>query len=302
MTDKNQMINISDMTQIPELNKNLKKSHLSINMNPNASGELKAFLSTQMYSDVYVKHNYKVNIDLVEEDFDTYLYFIECVEKASDKIDFFIKEYEKKYPEKYEKENISKLFGDINIWNFSICKGIMFELPFTLGNIIFIPLEYIEGTMYGNSNNLINTIIHEKIHISQRELVLTNIFVWDNYIQLNEPRWKKITNKNKVFDIINEEILNSTLLEYSEQYITNPDSFYSDFKYLLKLNENLYYGHYVYNTLSKRLEKRFFLVDIEHNRLVDIYDDEQIDTMCNIQDFEEHPYETFAYKIANDII
>jgi hypothetical protein len=58
----------------------------------------------------------------------------------------------------------------------------MWNLPFTLEDIIFIPISYIKSSYSNNSyQNFTKTMFHERIHISQR----LNINKWNNYIQNN---------------------------------------------------------------------------------------------------------------------
>ena len=76
----------------------------------------------------------------------------------------------------------------INNWNICITKNnFMFNFPFTLGNIIFLPYEYIINAIHKNDNDYIITLIHEKIHIYQRY----NMNIWDNYIH-KYSNWLKI--------------------------------------------------------------------------------------------------------------
>ena len=118
-------------------------------------------------------------------------------------------------------------------------------LPHTRENIIFLTKSIIKN----NEENLINTLIHEKIHIYQRN------------------------NKN-IFDILNN--MNGFVkINYSNKYIrSNPDT-----------------------------TKDIYLDTNTNNIMVCLY---RNDTPYGINDVImknyslEHPYEKYAYEIAND--
>ena len=186
----------------------------------------------------------------------------------------------------------------------------MFNYPFTLDDIIFIPIDYIL-TLYkyesSKTKTLINTLIHEKIHIAQR----TNEFEWEQFIKQNN-KWEKILPNNIEFNLIDTNIkLNRDLLEKEQIFILNPDSTYNNFNYIWigneneneNKNENLdelnskYYIHYIYDKKTNKIEKKYFQIDIKKFKLVPIVLNSNIDYPN-----EEHPYEDYAYKIANELV
>ena len=154
----------------------------------------------------------------------------------------------------------------INNWNICITKNnFMFNFPFTLGNIIFLPQEYIMSSINKNDNDYTITLIHEKIHIYQRY----NINIWDNYIK-KYYNWKKI---------------NTEYLSGYDNIIYNPDTLYPNNLYCYLYNNELYFGY-----LNKKLKKEWINIEtgeIKNNVSFSKY---------------EHPYEELAYNISNDII
>ena len=99
-----------------------------------------------------------------------------------------------------------------------------------------------------------------------------------------------------MYHLINKQINTNAgkLIDTRElEFITNPDTFYENFKYVY-INKNtnkLLYGHYVYNKKTKKITKEYFSID-EKNQLV-------IRTTDFIE--QEHPYEIYAYKISTVI-
>lgn len=271
--------NIWDINIIENLEEitNIKNPDLIIHFPTNSEIIFNHFISkhpNQKFN--YIKPNHQVGIDIIEYDFDFYIYFIDCIEKAQQYIS----------NSKYYK---LKLFDDINEWNFCIFQNVMFNFPFTLENIIYFPIDYIkENYINQNYKNIIRTIIHEKLHISQR----FNEQIWTNFINIQDKNWIKITKSDNLFIIIENNIKYNKILEYYEEFITNPDSFYNGFKYLYKINNELYYGHYVINKNTSNIYIKYFQIDTKNNQLVP----------TNIKFEQEHPYETFAYKISEEII
>jgi hypothetical protein len=143
---------------------------------------------------IYIKDNYKLNIDLLEYNCELYLFLIDCIEIANDKI------------------NISKynyLIKPNNIWNLCVCDNIMFNFPFTLYNYIYIPIEYIKKCYkYNESFKLITTLIHEKIHIGQRFLEID----WEEFIKSQNNKWIKIDENNNIYKVINNKIIKTNNL------------------------------------------------------------------------------------------
>lgn len=230
----------------------------------------------------FISNNYFYQIDLLEyslpNNLNIYLWFVNCIEIANN----IIHSKSNKYIE---------LFGpNINIWKISLCQNIMFNYPFTLADIIFFPLKYIiEQFNLKNQNKIINTLIHEKIHIGQR----FNELIWEKFIELNNYNWKKINSQQIEFSLININLSsNNNLLEKEYIFILNPDTTYNNFKYIWISNDNkIYYGHYIYNKKTKKIKKKYFQLDVEKKQI--------IPTDIELQ--EEHPYETYAYKISEEL-
>jgi len=230
----------------------------------------------------FMSNDYTFQLDLLDSFIDDYLniyiWFIKCVEIANNIINSKSNQY-------------IKLFGsNILIWKISICKNIMFNYPFTLDDIIFIPINYIISEYKSiKSNKIINTLIHEKIHISQR----FNEFIWEQFIKQNNE-WQKILPETIEFNLIESNInFNYNLLEKEQDFIFNPDTTYNNFKYIWNGNDGKkYYGHYIHNNKNKKISKKYFQIDMEKSIL--------IPTIIDLD--EEHPYEIYAYKIANELV
>ena len=156
---------------------------------------------------------------------------------------------------------------DTNNWNFFINKnGVMFNLPYTLDNIIYLPISII------NSKNLITTLIHERIHIYQRY----NIDIWFNYIQQN-TNWKKL--EYCYYDGYIDTLI------YPNFVIKNPDTI-GNFSY------KNYFACFIYNVEIKKILIQWFRIE-ENNKLKKVN--------CIIFDYE-HPFEEFAYYYQNTLI
>ena len=282
------IININNISQLPGEFYNIIKSNkinLTIEFESNSNVFNNFIRLHQTQKNIYVQSNNKLNIDLVEYSIDLYIFFIDCVNKAY-----------KIIKSEIESNNLdSKLFGSINTWIISICHNIMFNFPFTLNNIIYIPINYIkECSNTNNPINLIRTLIHEKIHIGQR----FNEFDWDKFIEKSDKNWIKILKTNIIFDIIENNIKfnkNNLILD-REEFITNPDTFYDNFKYIYILGEKIYYGHYVFDSQTNKIKINFFIVNINKKLLEKI-----LDSSCKTLE-QEHPYEIYAYKISSDLI
>ena len=141
----------------------------------------------------------------------------------------------------------------------------MFNLPFTLGNTIFLPNKYLQRS---NIKNL-KTIIHELIHINQRN----NLQKWINWIH-NNSQWK----------LQNFTVCDSIL---NKNFVINPDTFYCQ----TWLFQNKFYSH---NILSNQqiLNKCY---SFSNNIFI------SNNTPNNPCEYD-HPFEEFAYKIADDVI
>lgn len=297
--NNNNINNISNITKLPINYLNLftkSNNKLNISFDNNSSQIINSFFSqinNVNIKNLYLKSNdYSFELDLLEtnlsNNFEIYLWIVDCVKSANQIINSKSNKY-------------AKLFDTgKNIWKISICKDIMFNYPFTLDDVIFLPISYIVSEYNLSKNNLIkskkiiNTIIHEKIHISQRK----NELLWESFIKLENCRWKKILSDSKEFKIINSNTNNNIIIsniEYS--FILNPDTTYNNFKYIwIGDNGNKYYGQYICNIKTKQIIKNFFKIDLKENKLIPV----DLDSNSDLD--EEHPYETFAYKIADELV
>ena len=227
--------------------------------------------------EIYILNNYKLGIDIVEENFNIYIFLIDCIESSNDKIN---------------KSKYHNLIKPLNIWNICICDNIMFNYPFTMEQHIYMPLKYISECFNNNSKNkLMTTLIHEKIHISQR--LYENI--WEKFILENDKKWIKIYNNDLIYLIIINNINNNLSIIDLDKYefIINPDSEYKNFKYVYKINNDYHYAHYVFDITNKKIKILFFNIDIKNKTLKLIE---------NLNINNEHPYEEFAYMISEEIM
>jgi hypothetical protein len=282
MTNKNnfpiELDNLDQINKLTQTNKLLTKPKIKINFDDSSTKFFYDFIfEHKNISDLYIGDNYKINIDIIEYNFELYLFFIDCVEKSYDYI---------------SRSNFDlKLFGDITIWNFCIVQNVMFNFPFTLANIIYIPIGYIQDNFTNKDyTSLSRTIVHEKIHLGQRY----GEEIWNEFINYKDKNWIKINNYDEKFIIINNAITNNklNLLNSNEEFISNPDSHYENFKYVYKIIDIFYYGHYVYNSNTKKIKIKYFELDIPNKKLKK--------TSKSLE--QEHPYEIFAYAISEEII
>lgn len=141
--------------------------------------------------------------------------------------------------------------------------GCIFSLPFTLGETIFFPKKYFNRSKLQN----LKTLIHELIHINQR----SNILKWNLWL-LNNSDWtyKEFTVRDNMLH---------------KNAILNPDTFYVQ----TWLYKKKYYCHSIENN------------NIIKNKWYCFEDNKFIPEENEIFDYE-HPYEEFAYKIADEII
>jgi len=262
------------------------KNNLTISFDNEPINIINSFfinLPIQNTKDNYIlskEHFYQIDLleYSIQNNLNIYLWFINCIEIANNIINSKTNKY-------------IGLFGsNINNWKISLCKNIMFNYPFTLGDIIFFPIDYIIKEFDLNRiNKIINTLIHEKIHVAQR----FNEIEWENFIKKNNNKWKKINPNQIEFDLINLNLAtNLNLLENEYVFIFNPDTTYNNFKYIWIENDNsYYYGHYVCHIKTKQIYKKYFKLDLENKQL--------IPTEINLK--EEHPYEIYAYKISEEL-
>lgn len=274
-----EIIGLNNINQLPfDIIQNINNNDgLNINFDNHKNKiQINTFLhnnkNTKKY---YLLNNHEISIDLVEKNFELYLWLIDCVEIAHDKI-----LHSTKYIELFE--NPSK-------WNISVCDNIMFNFPFTLSDIIYLPISYIKLCYSTNDKNkFVNTLVHEKIHLGQR----ANEKVWEKFIYTNSKKWIKIKSDNNMFNLINQLINDKNFNNGDFCSISNPDTFYSDFKYIYLDENKYYYGQYMFNKKTQHIEKKYFQLDIDKKTFKQ--------TTKKLE--EEHPYEEYAYKIADELV
>ena len=182
-------------------------------------------------------------------------YFIENIEIA----DSIIKrELDKKF-----------IIDDFS-WKICLTKeDFLFNNPFTLEYVIFMPIEYIKKNIK-NRKELIKTLIHEYIHISQRY----NTDEWNKYINEKNKKWIKLDYK------IDDTNIN-------DNYILNPDTYEYNKSFLYNHNNKLYYGRFEYhNTLEICWYEFINNTFIRTNNFIHKY---------------EHPYEELAYILTENL-
>lgn len=152
-------------------------------------------------------------------------------------------------------------------WKVCLTKeDFLFNNPFTLDDIIFMPYAYINKNIK-NREDLIITLVHEYLHISQR--MKTDI--WNKYISKNLKNWIMLDYK------IDDNLIN-------DNYILNPDTYEYGRSFLYNKNNKLYYGRYEYHDglkicWYKYINNKF----IKTNEKIYMY---------------EHPYEEIAYLLS----
>ncbi len=275
----NDIIELQNINELPEnIKKQLERHNLNIFFNYDSELCVMNFLSLNLeIKEYYIDTNSKIFIDLLEKNTELYFFLINCINDSFNIINNCNLE--------------KKIFGNNYEWIISICDNIMFDLPFTLEKTIFIPYNYLNKCFANKNNNkLITTLIHEKIHTSQR----TNEFFWENYIQQQDSNWIKIKSNDVLNTIIINSIMNQHNLFDTNKYtfISNPDTFYGEFKYVYKINNEHYYGQFIYDKQKQSLTQKYYLIDVLNHKL--------IDTDFKLK--EEHPYETYAYEISEKII
>lgn len=162
-------------------------------------------------------------------------------------------------------------------WNICIYKNMFFNLPFTLANVIFLPINYIENANNNANNDIstkfIKTLIHEKIHILQRN----NQTIWNKYIE-KYTNW--IQHHNKLIE--KSSLLNNNKIIY------NPDTYYSPF--ILKNNDKSYFCNLYVDKKSNINNLWYCIINSNLYPLT-----------LQINKYE-HPYEELAYVISDKLM
>lgn len=161
--------------------------------------------------------------------------------------------------------------SDIYKWNICVFSNIMFDFPFTIDNIIFLPIKTINHLhSSNNTTSLVNLLIHEKIHIDQRY----NLNKWKQFIQINNPSWKFIDNFDQnYFSQFNTD---------NSIHIFNPDTFYN---FYFSYNDNL---GALFIDNNNNVNTLWFDSNNKKNNSHDLPD-------------HEHPFEIYAYQISNNL-
>ena len=172
-------------------------------------------------------------------------------------------------------------------WKICIYKNMIFNLPFTYHDIIYIPFSYLKNSSENNKfNKFTCTLVHEMIHVNQRN----NIIYWNNIILKYYTQWILVTKKN-----IHNFLLNFNFKQkFNIIKVLNPDTTY-DFSYLYFYNNQLYYGIFCYNQENKNISIKWFLFNFEPKLDLKIISSKFYKKYLPR---EEHPYEMFAYKFS----
>jgi len=137
-----------------------------------------------------------------------------------------------------------KIFNDTN-WNIvkTLGKKIEFGYPYTIGDSILLSENYIHT---GDDDSLINSLVHEKIHVNQRKNQ-------ELYNRIYKKQFKYIipTDNQIVFRIDNK--------------ITNPDD--NNSTWLIKQNGKLYIVPYLHKN-GRTIRDDAFLVESQKNKYI----------------------------------
>lgn len=188
-----------------------------------------------------------------------------------------------------------------HIWKISINHNIFFNCPFTLHDIIFLPLDFIKKCSNTNTSYFITTLVHEKLHVSQRlNTILWSQFVYGNIFN-NVFSWIKIPRSHILFSRIDDFTNTNTKSKY--KFIKNPDIEYTDFKYILFYESKYYYGNYVLATRNLHdapIKIVYFQITFSDMDFVEL-DDDIILKFFRKNLVQEHPFEYYAYKLSEEI-
>jgi hypothetical protein len=233
------------------------------------------------------QHYYCKSMDNIKYDIfnnnELYIFLINCINFANNIINDNI--------------NSKNILLHSNIWKIYVYDNMMWNLPFTLNDIIFIPITYIKSSYNSNScYSFTKTIVHERIHVSQRSMIDN----WHDYIKKNNyenNEWILIKKNDNLFNFIK----NYNFYEiFNKIDIINPDSFYNDFMYLYKYNKDLYYGLFILDNNNPQI--KWLKINNDNNNF---YFEKVNYDFCNstqiLDKFPvEHPFEYYAYKLADD--
>lgn len=177
-----------------------------------------------------------------------------------------------------ELKNFNNNFNN-NIWKICIFENMFFNLPFTLEDIIFIPLKYLNSCLTEKSDkHFSKTLIHEKIHLLQRH---------------NQENWIKYIIKNTKWIVNNNEKISKITLIRNNKIIYNPDTYYNN-NFLYFLNNKYYYAEMLLNSKNE-ITNIWFEAIINNNKIY------LHPTNLSITKYE-HPFEELAYNLSNKLI
>ncbi len=195
-----------------------------------------------------------------------------CVSNASEKLKLLPNELKNKNNE----------ISD-NIWFIFINdRNVMFDLPYTLNKIIFLPISIVINY---NETRLTEILIHERIHILQRY----NLNNWFEYISNNLPKWNKL-NYCYCNNYLNKIV-------YPNIVIKNPDIY--DY-YCYNDGNNNYVAYFIINVNYNKPYLQWFKIKNNDDDGNDSNNHELEKTIFSINDVE-HPFEHYAYYFANKL-
>ncbi len=183
----------------------------------------------------------------------------------------------------------------LNVWKIFVVDNLMWNLPFTLEDVIFVPVKLVKENLdLDTYYNLSRTLIHERIHVLQR----ANPQEWIDYVYYQDKKWFLIKKDTPLFNFLDLYDINK-LMNYMR--VINPDTVFLDFKYGYKLDNKLYYG-VLYLNPDKKVKVQWFIIHEKNNTQ---YDKENISFYLEPLDREilpyEHPFELYAYKISEEV-
>ena len=184
----------------------------------------------------------------------------------------------------------------LNVWKIFIVDNVMWNLPFTLEDVIFIPLKQMKKNLdFDSYYDLTRTLIHERIHTLQR----LNSKEWIDYVYYKNKKWILVEFNTPLFNFLNDYNVNK-LMEWMQ--VINPDTVYSNFKYVYKIDDKLYYG-VLYLNEDKNIKIQWFQIHDKKNKQ---YDKENFSFYLEKLDKKildyEHPFEEYAYKISEELV
>ncbi len=187
------------------------------------------------------------------------------------------------------------LSNNTNVWKIFIYDNMMWNLPFTMEDVIFLPLKHLSDSKNSDSYyNLTKTLIHERIHVLQRK----NVSEWIDYVYGKDRNWIKINYSNSMFSFL--DLYNVDKL-MTQMIVRNPDTIYKDFKYIYKNNDNLFYG-VLFLGPERKINIQWFLIT---EKKYDDYDKKStsytLEKWDKILSPYEHPFEQYAYELSNQL-